>query len=323
MGRSTIVRQINKELYSKQAFGESRHVAKQELREHLGDKFSFGMTDDKIHSYETFNTYKKACLGFAKWLVSVKGVNKYSKLNSCKEYAKEYINYRLDHDKVSMWTVKMERSALSKLFGEKIEIELPKRNIKEITRSRFQREGDRHFSIERNKELIIIAKATGARRSDLRNIRPRNFRIDEKGNMWIEIYKSKGGRNRTAPILPEYRALVQDIIRDREPDKRIFRKIHTRADIHSYRREYAQNLYIAFKENREFRDNVLKQYPARREFKTIKDKNGNRIRYEIKSQYITTRKGVESRTYYRDDIYCVSQALGHNRLDVTISHYLS
>ena len=49
----------------------------------------------------------------------------------------------------------------------------------------------------------------------------------------------------------------------------------------------------------------------------------NRICYEIKSETITTRRGADSKTYIRDDVYCVSQALGHNRLDVIITHYLS
>lgn len=50
MGRSTIERQINNILYGKQGFGESRHEAKQQLREEKGTEYRFGMTDDKIHS---------------------------------------------------------------------------------------------------------------------------------------------------------------------------------------------------------------------------------------------------------------------------------
>lgn len=39
---------------------------------------------------------------------------------------------------------------------------------------------------------------------------------------------------------------------------------------------------------------------------------------EIKSETITTRQGKDSQTFNKDDVYCVPQALGHNRLDVTI-----
>ena len=74
--------------------------------------------------------------------------------------------------------------------------------------------------------------------------------------------------------------------------------------------------------DRTFRADILKEYPERHEYKTYKDKDGNRVTYEIKSETITTRQGKESQTFNRDDVYCVSQALGHNRLDVTIAHYL-
>lgn len=80
MGRSTIERQINKALFDKQGFGESRHEAKQELRNQLGEEYRFGMTDEKIHSYVTFDTYQKACQKFGKWLVEEKGINKYAKI---------------------------------------------------------------------------------------------------------------------------------------------------------------------------------------------------------------------------------------------------
>lgn len=321
MGRSTIERQINAVLFGKQAFGESRHEAKQELREQLGESYRFGMTDDKIHSYVTFDTYQNSCQKFGRWLVEKKGLNKYTKIQDCKEYAREYIEYRLNEDKVSVWTAKMERSALGKLYGEQIQVEMPKREVQKITRSRGEKDGDRHFSEERNKDLVDLAKATGCRRCDISKIRPCDFRIDEKENIWLDIHKSKGGRDRIVPVLPAYKERVQEIIKDLEADKKIFSHVHAQADIHAYRGEFARALYQEIVDNKNFRDDVLKEYPERHEYKTIKDKDGNRITYEIKSATITTRQGENSQTFVRDDVYCVSQALGHNRLDVTITHY--
>ena len=321
MGRSTIERQINNILYSKQAFGESRHEAKKELKEALGDDYKFGMTDDKIHSYASFDTYQKACQRFGAWLIAEKGINKRTNIQDCKQYAAEYIKSRLD-DGVSVWTAKMERSALGKLYGETIEIEMPKRDIKKITRSRGPKKGDVHFSVKNNRDLIDIAIATGGRRADIAKMKPSDFYYDDKGNLWVKINESKGGRNRVSPVLPQYKERVEEILKQHPADKHIFKTIHAQADIHSFRGEYARALYRAVSTDKDFKDAVLDAYPARHEYKTVKDpKTGERVTKEISGQNITTRQGKGSQTFKRDDVYCVSQALGHNRLDVSITHY--
>ena len=227
MGRSTIERQINNILYSKQAFGESRHEAKKELKEALGDDYKFGMTDDKIHSYASFDTYQKACQRFGAWLIAEKGINKRTNIQDCKQYAAEYIKSRLD-DGVSVWTAKMERSALGKLYGETIEIEMPKRDIKKITRSRGPKKGDVHFSVKNNRDLIDIAIATGGRRADIAKMKPSDFYYDDKGNLWVKINESKGGRNRVSPVLPQYKERVEEILKQHPADKHIFKTIHAR-----------------------------------------------------------------------------------------------
>lgn len=322
MGRKSLTNQIDNILYKKQGFGESRHEAKQQMRETLGDKYRFGMADDKIHSYETFNTYRDACHRFATWLVEEKDIKKYSNIQDCKEYAKEYLLHRLNDEHCSVWTVKTERSALGKLYGEQIEVTLPKRDVHDITRSRMETESSKHFSETRNRELVDMARATGCRRSDLQDLRPRDFWKDEKGNLWVDIDKSKGGRDRSAPVLPRYKEFVEHYISDKAQHERLFPKINNNADIHSYRGEYARELYAYVRNHTEYKEQILSAYPTRHEYKTIKDKEtGERITREITSKTITTR-GADRQTYNRDDVYIVSQALGHNRLDVSITHYL-
>ena len=53
--RSTIERQINAILFSKQAFGESRHEAKNQLREQLGENYRFGMSKGKLSRTFSFD----------------------------------------------------------------------------------------------------------------------------------------------------------------------------------------------------------------------------------------------------------------------------
>lgn len=320
--RSTIERQINTILFSKQAFGESRHEAKNEMREQLGEKYHFGMSDDKIHSYDTFDTYQKACQRFGKWLQEEKGVGRKEDIQKCKEYAKEYLQYRLDTDKVSVWTVKMERSALAKLYGETIDIQLPKRDVKNITRSRGTKEQDKHFSERRNKDLVIIAKATGGRRCDLAKLTPSKFFVDKNDIMWVRFNRSKGGRDRIAPVLPKYRKQIEQFLKDKDKNTRLFSKIPNKADIHSYRATYAKGLYKTVGANKTFKKNTLGKYPERHEYKTVKDKTTGEYRtYEIKSDYYVTR-GENKQTFVRDDVYICTCALGHQRLEVAVSNYL-
>ena len=320
--KSTIERQINTILFSKQAFGESRHMAKDQLREQLGETYRFGMSDDKIHSYDTFDTYQKACKRFGKWLQEVKGIGRKEDIQKCKAYAKEYLEYRLNEDKVSVWTVKMERSALAKLYGEKIDIEMPKRDIKQISRSRGEKSHDKHFSEERHEALVNMVKATGCRRADMEHLKPSHFSIDKNDVMWVSIKGSKGGRDRIAPVLPCYRQFVEDYIKNKDEDKRLFPKISRAADIHSYRGEYATELYKTIKGDNELKEKILQKYPQRHEYKTVRDReSGERITYEITSKYFTTR-GENRQTFERDNLYAVSQALGHNRIDIVVSHYL-
>lgn len=318
MGRKDIKTQIVHELFNKQAFGESRFLVKQELRQN--ENYRFGDTDNRIHSIVTFNTYKTECEKYADWLVNTKGIKKYTELSKTVDYAKEYIEYRLSKDGVSVWTAKMERSALSKLYNVRIDVDMPKRDTDAIKRSRGQ-EKINHFSEKNNQEIVNMAKATGCRRADLLTIRPCDFWQDRYGNLFVNIYQSKGGRNRTAPILPQYKEFVKEYIKDKQNTAPLFTKIKQHMDVHSYRRDYARSLYNAVITDKDLKTQLLERYPERHEYKTIKDKETNECKtVEIASPTYKSRSGE---VFGRDDAYIVTQSLGHNRLEVTIQHYIS
>ena len=323
MGRKTITRQLEHCLHEKMAFGESRHNAKNELRNSLGENYHFGMTNDKIHSLETFDTYKKVSKEYAKWLVEEKALNKYIDIKETERYASEYLQQRLDKG-MSLWTVKMERSALGKVYGKQIEIrQLPKRHDNDITRSRNECEHDKHFSVSKNRALVTIATACGTRREDLGKLRIDSFREIE-GRLYVQIEGSKGGRNRLAPVLyakeQEVKTILEKMQKEgKEKHDKLFDKVHNKMDVHSCRRYYAKSLFKEVSENRESRNIILKNYPERHEIKTYVV-NGVKVTKEIQSQYFQP-KGTKER-FDRDDLYVVSQALGHNRIDVTYHSYI-
>lgn len=293
-------------LKDKIAFGESKHADK------ASQNLSFGESTYRIYSYSTYNTYLKECTLYAKWLETEKGIKKIDDISKTKEYVNEYLQSRLDSG-VSVYTAKMERAALGMLYNEKIDFKMPVRDSKNITRSRQAVEGDRHYSESgKYKDVFDLAQATGGRRSDLLKLTVNSF-AEKDGHLYVNFERSKGGRDRLTYVREEYRQEIQDIINKTKAagKTKLLDKIPQRIDVHSLRREYCKGLYRDIKDNRELRDDILKNYPPRHEYKTQKDKDGNSYTREIKRDYYRDRDG---NMYKRDTIYACSQCLGHNRL---------
>ena len=313
MGRKKDVERLfHQTLSDKTSFGQSKKLAKQDL--------GFGQSTYKIYSVNSYKTYLKQCTQYAKWLKEEKGINKIDDINKTEQYAIEYIQKRLDDGK-SIYTVKMERSALGMLYGKQIDIKLPSRTPDQITRSRKETKNDRYITRDgKYKDVFTISIATGSRRKDISKLCVNNFR-EVDGKLYVFFEKSKGGRDRLTPVLEKYEKDVRDIIEQAKADgkTRLFNHIPKEIDVHGLRREYCQGLYDEIKDNKELRNEILKNYPERRELKTQKDKDGNTVTKEIKSDVYKDRNG---NVWKRDDIYVLSQALGHNRLDVSITHYL-
>lgn len=309
MGKKSLMKQINNKYNSLGRYGVSKYQVKNDIAKEEPTKSRFEIKTPYIHSRETMTTYKSVGDRFSKYLIEKENFKKYDNLEKITvEHAKQYLEYRRDYDCVSPFTLKMERSALSKLIDDKIEVDLPQREREDIFRSRNDVDNDKHFSLKNNHDLIILAKACGFRRSDLENARLSDFK-EKGGHLYVEIEKSKGGRNRIAPVLPKYEKEVRNIIKEREnlgKDKMVD-KVHSKMDVHSYRREYAKDLYTLVKENHELQKEYQMQYKERVE--------------DVKSNMYHSRGEIDFHGL-RDDIYIVTQALGHNRLDVTVNHYL-
>ena len=70
--------------------------------------------------------------------------------------------------------------------------------------------------------------------------------------------------------------------------------------------DYARELYKQLADDRDLRERVLEMYPARSE--------------NVQSDVYKSRKMKEE--FDRDSAYLISQCLGHNRLSVSVNHYL-
>ncbi len=298
MGRKTIENQIHSSLSAKIAFGESKHKDKIEQ----GKKF--GESTQKIYSFGTYDTYCKVGREYAKWL-SDKGI-KYTSLAQTEAYAKEYIETRLQEGK-SLYTLKMERSALSMVYGHSIDIKLPIRHNTDVQRSRKETANDKHISkTGKYKDVFTIASAGDCRRCDMYSLTV-NSLIERDGHYFLDIRKSKGGRDRLAPIIPEQAEHIKEIFEKAKANgqQRIFEHIPKEIDVHALRREYAKELYRVLNDDKTLRDKFLTFYPPRKE--------------NVKSNWYRDRDG---NVFERDTVYVVSQSLGHSRIDTSITSYL-
>lgn len=299
--------QIIKRLDSMRKFGESRHKAKEEQRRAAaarGEKLRFGAPVQGIFSHETYFTYRKQALHFLEWCRSNKNIGKKADLQKLEKYAVEYLQ-DCERRGLSKYTIATRRAALSKLFCSEIKYTTITKGEK-ITRSRLPVENDKHFSERKNPDLVLIAKATGGRRSDLIKVKPEDFSTDKNGLIWVKFRQSKGGKDRIAPVLPQYQAQISELVSKSEPNKPIISKISHAVDVHGYRRNYAQALYREICQDTRLQAQILANLPQRSE-------NVSGDMYYAHGAKFSGK---------RDNIYIVSQSLGHNRLSVSVRHYL-
>lgn len=272
--------QVQQELLSQKRFGEKKHDARKE--EHT-------QYPEGIFSYSTYKTYVKECCTFADW---VKAEHRINRLDRAKQFVPEYLERQVDRG-LSPWTVKLQRAALSKLYhcrGKDWGVEIPERKRPDIARSRNDCERDKHFSVSRNKDLVVFLRGTGCRRYGAQRVRPCDIHVHENGHVTVDVVE-KGGKRRSIPVLWGFEEAVGKYASDSK--KPIWGKIHGSCDVHGYRREYAQELY-----RRLAREDIPK------------------------GQRYWARGDKKGQCFDRAALGAVSRALGHARLGVVVNNYL-
>ena len=325
MGRNksskSLIHQVKECLDAKLAIGESKYLAKLN-----------GTYTNYIFSWETYRSYLKHCCYFVKWCKQqetdpVLG-HKPRTLDECRRFAEKWIRYNIDRG-LSAYTIKLQLSALAKLYGCKtidFDIITPARRRNDITRSRGSAIRDEHFSLENNKDMITFCMCTGLRRGELSQIRGTNL-IMHEGRLCLDVKRNtKGGRLRISPVVggDEEIETVKRICTEAGGNK-IFPKPNPNADIHSYRAIYATRVYNEHKrEYKEFKDErliiyknkIIDCYIAKRRNKPMP------IGYRDVSSAYYCRNDLKETVYDRRALFEASRALGHNRETVVAEHYL-
>lgn len=271
-------------------FGESKHQAKAEARKEAlekGEKWNPSKVEG-IFSIKTTEAYRQTINEFCLWHKE-SGYKQYIRdLDAIpKDRVIEYLQHRQDKG-LSAWTVSKDMAALNKVFGydiTKSEAHLNNRSLDNIKRSRDNVYTDnRDFS--KYKDSILVAEGTGIRRQSITVIQPGDFKRDDKGNVISVAVIEKGGKYREAPVLESYQKAITEIVDSKPSGEAMFKDYNIHIDNHALRAEYANNLYYELLDKQEYNSNE-------------------------------TYRG-----YNKEIIQEVSKALGHNRLNVVVEHYL-
>lgn len=224
---------------------EMNEVLQEKLHKGVGTskharKVSGHTAADAIFSFNTYKAYKKHCAYFISW---VRAKHKCKTLAQARQYADEWLQLRIDEGK-SAYTIKLELAALCKLYGDTAAdyIKTPPRLRKNIVRSRRQAVRDAHFSEANHADFCEFARSTGLRRAELKALTGDKV-LQENGEWYIIVNKmSKGRRPRKAPIIGNVGKIVG--MMQAAGTGKVFEKIPNGADIHSYRADYATQVYL-------------------------------------------------------------------------------
>ena len=318
-------------LTAMQAFGESKKEA-----------MANGTAQDKIFSFNTYQTYWKHIKYFLKYIKELHPES--TTLKSAKKYVNEWLQIRVDQG-LSAWTIQTEAKALGKLYGIQPDdpdyFQPPKRNRAEIKRSRGDRVRDLHFSKTNNDELIKFCQGTGLRRSELEALRGHDLmtraqieqeiaRIEalpegaEKNQeekhlgvlrdtrmfdceYFIHVRNGKGGRERISPIVGKNVGQILERMQNTAGEEKVWQHVNANADIHAYRGDYATAIYKAHARS-------IEDIP----FDRVNRGTGKRFQSEV---YVCRKDEVGKRLDKAAMRIC-SKALGHNRIEVVANNYI-
>lgn len=250
-----------------------------------------GGTVGKIYSHSTYCNYLK---NWARFCAAV--VPKHPEIRSVKDaakvnYVQEWVNDLNTQDK-SAWTVHAYAAAAIKVLGldgQKIKIDLPKRERINITRSREVAARDVFFSPAHHAEVISFCEATGLRRREAEALKGTDLMYQDNSPC-VHVICGKGGKERVSPIIgtPEAINSVVDRMRTASDGKVWPQGLPRGMDVHYCRAGYAATIYHQL-------ERPLDQLTKHEKFYCRKDKLG----------YV----------YDRAALSAASKALGHGHFD--------
>jgi len=316
---SSAAKRINKSLqhnlYAQSKLGESKHKAKAVAKEkyleaHGGLKGYNPGKVEGIFSVGTLTTYLGEMPAFAEFCAQ-QGAKRMSDLTE--DMGAEYLK-ALDKSDASAWSVSTASAAINKALGWNLSpsgLGLKARRKKDIVRSRLPHEHDkRDFS--KDEPQTIFARGTGVRRMSVTVVCPHNCVRDANGMVIGVHVTEKGGRHRLAPVLNDYRSAITDIVNraaaENGEDVPIFTTYDVHIDNHRFRAEYAAALLHQLEDERATGQALFGGSFKIGDYCHLRGKDAKRK--------------AKTAGHDTDLLGAVSGALGHNRVEIVLRHYL-
>lgn len=310
MSRHTSFKELMfRSLNSLNRFGQSKYQAKQESYRQ-GNKGKV----EGIYSKKTMQDYKKVAQQFQSW-TKAKGYRFHSLSEVSDGHIKQYLIERQENG-MSAWSLSHDLSALNKIFHRNItkkDTGLKARHNADIKNNRGFGNNYRSSVYQRNKDLTYFLSATGIRRQSVATISPTDA-IRDRNNMVIGFRViEKGGKARNCYVIKERQKDITDFVDKHSSingNKPFWSKVDKNLNVHWYRGEYAHLLY---------NDLITAKNNKQDYFKGYRDSFVN----SAKLEQATRGHGQITKGYDTEALAIVSQNLGHNRIDVVYSNYLS
>ena len=271
----------------KRGKGVSRHAVKQ--------KGAFSAQSNMIHAKRTFQTYRQQSKAFCKYARGTLDIHKLKDVSATD--VRLWLEVCRDNGD-SPYTLKTRGAAMAKVLqcsSTDFGFSFPVRKSENIKRSRNKVKMDERLDEKKQADVITVAKGTGMRRVELQRLRPELLEIQD-GKAYVSAINGKNGLIRKIPVLEKYQDAVIDVFQRCETKKVFPEKIPTYIDVHGYRGEYAKAMY----------DQILAEKVEKGE--------------DVTPDYHT--RGAVKISVNRATVAEVSKALGHTRINVSVTHYL-
>ena len=301
--------ELNKRLDELLRIGEKKTNENRELRHDKNPNRYEG-----IHSIKTADTYRRTINQLGDFCKQ-NGVKRMDQINE--KVIRDFIHERQTHSK---WTHSKDLAAINKVLGTDYtpkQFGIEQRSQNQIIHNRRILTENSTADKARNQDALRFVQATGCRRSSLYKVTSDHAIWNREKTQIIGFeFKEKGGRVRSALVLPSHREtvteFVQSKINERGEHCRLIDYCDSNANPHFERGVYAQEMYRQMVDCREREQDI---YCGERS-KFINEENYQKaIRHpRYKADYV--------RGYNTKICAEISQQLGHNRIDVVINHYL-
>ena len=288
-------------------------IGQKKLKETRGSENFNPNRSEGIHSIKTADTYRRTINVFADHCKAL-GIKRIDEIDS--NVIGSFVATRSN---LSSWTISKDLAAINKVLNTYYtpkDFGLCERKRNAIVHNRKILTSNSTAKAERNQAALWFARATGCRRSSIPTVTADKAIRSEDGTVIGFRFCEKGGRERNALVLPNERERMTDYVNARLSERgehgRLIDICDRNCNPHFERAEYANRLYAELKEYRDRKEDIYAGY---------------RHRFIDESQL---QKALSHPRYQRETVHgyetklCaeISQALGHNRIEVVVNSYL-